>query len=374
MTIDPRRPNAAPASPDRIPHTESFAPVKLPAGVLAKVGESFAVALSALQRLLATLEPLATGQQSVLTAALAEVARLEQLGLQIQELARVLARDAPVVPERLDLARAARQAMAEWAATARRLGVRLAGPREPFELDVNAAVLEQLLDLGLEYALHIGSGVEVSAGSQGLPPHPVLTIRVQRRQPSSGRAEEDDLNEIHWLLFVQLARAMGLEPQRTVTAQTVTLRLGFPATGTSAVGDGDVGAALLPRTAPAAGHRVLLIEPHEMARVHAHQLMRDVGMRVDAVTNLERAHACLRDGVPDVVVTGIPVSDRQCEALLTEIRAAQPRLRVIELVDDNDAFAISVPGSDSPARVGRHDLARTLMSALSQELDAAWPT
>ena len=121
MTFEPRHPFAAPGSPDRIPHAESFASVKLPAGVLAKVGESFAVALSALQRLLATLEPLAPGQQSVLTAALAEIARLEQLGLQIQELARVparvLARDAPLMPERLDLARAARQAMAEWAAT-----------------------------------------------------------------------------------------------------------------------------------------------------------------------------------------------------------------------------------------------------------------
>ena len=374
MTFDPCHPFAAPGSPDQVPHAESFAPVKLPAGVLAKVGESFAVALSALQRLLATLEPLAPGPQSVLTAALAEVARLEQLGLQIQELARVLARDAPLIPERLDLARAARQAMAEWATTARRMGVRLAGPREPFELDVNAAVLEQLLDLGLEYALHIGSGVEVNAVAQGLPAHPVLTIRVQRRHPTSASADEDDLNEVHWLLFVQLARAMGLEPQRTVTSQTVTMTLGFPVAGPQAAGDGEFGAALLPRTAPTAGHRVLLIEPREIARVHAHQLMRAVGMRVDAVTHIERARACLRDGVPDVVVTGVPVSDRECEALLNEIRAAQPRLRVIELVDDNDAFAISVPGSDSPARVGRHDMARTLMSALSQELDAAWPT
>ena len=67
MTIDPRHPPVAPGSHDRIPRAERFAPIKLPAGVLAKVGESFAVALSALQRLLATLEPLAPGQQSVLT-------------------------------------------------------------------------------------------------------------------------------------------------------------------------------------------------------------------------------------------------------------------------------------------------------------------
>jgi hypothetical protein len=55
------------------------------------------------------------------------------------------------------------------------------------------------------------------------------------------------------------------------------------------------------------------------------------------------------------------------------VRAAQPRLRVIELVDDDNAFAFSAPGSDSPARVGRHDMARTLVLAVSQELDAAWP-
>jgi len=41
--------------------------------------------------------------------------------------------------------------------------------------------------------------------------------------------------------------------------------------------------------------------------------------------------------------------------------------------DDDDAFSFSVPGSDVPARVGRHDLARTLTLALAQELDAAWP-
>jgi hypothetical protein len=73
------------------------------------------------------------------------------------------------------------------------------------------------------------------------------------------------------------------------------------------------------------------------------------------------------------VVTGIPVDDARCAALLESLRAEQPRLCVIELVVDDDAFSFSVPGSDMPARVGRHDLARTLTLALAQELDAAWP-
>src|SRR4029079_4680661 len=67
------------------------------------------------------------------------------------------------------------------------------------------------------------------------------------------------------------------------------------------------------------------------------------------------------------------VDDERCAALLESLRAEQPGLCVIELVDDDDAFSFSVPGSDVPARVGRHDLARTLTLALAQELDAAWP-
>ena len=49
----------------------------------------------------------------------------------------------------------------------------------------------------------------------------------------------------------------------------------------------------------------------------------------------------------------------------------QPRLRVVELVDDDSAFALSLPGSGA-ARIGRHDLARTLVPAVTQELDAAY--
>ena len=373
MSFDTRHADAAVHSDDSSSHPDRLVPVKLPASVLAKVGESFAGTLCAVLRSLATLGPLPQAQQGALDAGLAEIARLEQLGVQIQELARVLAGDAPVAPERVDLARAARQALSEWTRAAQLKGIRLTGPREPFELDVNAAVLEQLLDLGIEYALHIGSRIEVNTGMQGQPPHPMLTIEVARPQSPPAGGGEEDFNELHWLLFVQLARAIGLVPQRLAVGQTVTLMLGFR--DAEAVGPADAAAspATLPRTATAAGRRVLLIEPKELARVHAHRLLNEVGMRVDSVATTDQARAGLRDGPPDVVVTGVPVNDAKCADLLDEVRAAQPRLRVIELVDDDNAFAFSVPGSDSPARVGRHDMARTLALAVSQELDAAWP-
>jgi hypothetical protein len=370
MSFDARHPDVATHSLDPARHPARLVPAKLSPSVLAKVGESFAGALSALQRSLSTLGPLAPGQQPLLDAGLAEIARLEQFGVQIQGLARMLAGDVPPAPERVDLTRAAREALIEWTRVAGVKGTRLAATGEPVELEVNAAALAQLLDLGLEYALAIGSHIDVGTQTLGKWARPMLTIRVQRQTPSADGG--DDFKELYWLLFEQLARAIGLVPERLEVGETVTVTLGFPDTGTWGAGDAAVSPA--PRTTSAAGRRVLLVEPRERARVSAYQLMRDVGMRVDSVATIEQARAGLHDDPPDVVVTGVPVADAECGALLDEARAAQPRLRVIELVDDNNAFAFSVPGSlDSPARVGRHGMARTLVLAVSQEIDAAWP-
>lgn len=371
MSFDARHPDAAIHSRETIPYSARLVPARVPASVLAKVGETFAGALSQLQQVLAALGWLAPPQQSVLDAGLAEIARLEQLGVQIQELARVLAGDAPMAPERVDLARAAREALAEWKQAAQRRGVELRGPVESFELEVDAAVLEQLLDLGLEYALNIGSRIEVDAGRQGIPPHPMLTIQVQRSQELSGAGADEDFNELHWLLFAHLARAVGLAPQRVAAGQTVTLMLGFPSSDAPGEAESEPSQAQLPRSAPVVGRRVLLLEPQDAVRVYANRLMREVGMQVDATATIGQARASLRDGAPDVVVTGMSVDDLGVAALLDDVRAARPRLRVVELVDDDNAFSFSEPGSDSPARVGRNDMAQTLVRAISQELDAA---
>ena len=367
--FDARHPEFAIPGSDSSPRIAGLVPVKVAPVVLASIGESFAGSLSALQRSLATLPALPAAEQTVLESALAEIARLEQFGVQIQELARVLGGDAPMIRERIDLAQAAREALAEWTRAAQSHHASLHGPSEPFELEVNGAALAQLLDLGLEYALHVGSSVAVSAGVSGIPAQPTLSITAQRSKP----ATPVGVDQLHWLLFKQLGRAVGLEPRRLENGETVKLTLGFPDADAATVSDVAASPAQLPRTATAAGRLVLLIEPRDIARVHAYRLMSDAGMRVDAVTNVETARAGLHNGPPDAVITGIAVDDERCSALLDDIRAAQPRLRVIELVDDDDAFSFSVPGSDSPARVGRHDMERTLMRAVSQELDAAWP-
>ncbi|MCE9656991.1 MAG: hypothetical protein K8R60_00400 [Burkholderiales bacterium] len=369
---DARHPDTAIRTTPAPASTARMVPIKVPAAVLARVGESFAGSLAGLHGSLRALGPLGPDAQPALDAALAEIARLEQLGLQIQELARVLGGDVPLTHEHVDLAAASRNALAEWSRAARAQAIALSGPAAPFELDVNAPALAQLLDLGIEYAMSIGSSIEIATGPHGIPPQPALVLRVVRASPVPKAASEEDFEEIHWLLFVQLARAIGLTPHRLAVADTVTLSLAFPATDATPETAGTSTVDALTRTANAAGRRVLLLEPQDIFRVRAHRLLREAGLWIDAVTNLDAARAAVKDAAPDAVVTGIPAGEPGCEALLAEIRALQPRLRVIELVDDDDAFAFSAPGTDSPARVGRHDMERTLARAMSQELDAAW--
>ncbi len=367
---DARHPDFSAHAGTSPPLLPGLAPIRISPDLFAKVGESFAASLSSLQRTLAALDVAAPDLNARLDTVAHEVARLEQFGVQIQQLARLLSSKAPLVRERIDLAATARSALAEWHRVARAGQAATSGSSAAAGPEVNAAAMAQLLDLGIEYVLHEGAAIEVDVSPQGPAAPAMLTIRARRAQPADGLAAESD--EVHWLLFVQLARAIGLTPRRLPAGDTLSLTLTFPEAGDRPGGDAPPSPAL-PHTASAAGRRVLLIEPHDFVRVQAYRLLREVGVMVDASVSIEQARKGRRGTAPDAVITGIPASDPGCAAWLDELRAEQPRLRVIELVDDDDAFALSDPGSDSPGRIGRHDLERTLTQALAQELDAAWP-
>ena len=349
MTTGSPPPHAA-ASP---PATD-LVRARVPPEVLAKVGETFAATAFDLQRRIAGLGGIAREQRGAeLRGVRDELGRLEHFGVQVQQVARVLSGEGRAALETFDLAAAARQTLTAWAAAAQRRGVRLEGPTEPIFVAAVPAVVEQLLDLALDYALRIGTQVELDAALQGEPARPMLTLHVDCAEAHGGGNDFDDL---HWQLFALLARACHLTAQRVAVGRSVTLMLGFAAR------DG---------AAPQARRPAKLLEPRDPTRLQAHRLLQAAGLRVDAAATIEQAHAALRDHRPDTFVTGVPVAEPECAALIDALRAVQPRLRVIELVDDDSAFALSVPGSDQAGRVGRRDLARTLVAAVSQELDAA---
>jgi CheY-like chemotaxis protein len=360
--------NPSPLSP-LAPAVAQLAAARVAPEVLAKVGEAYAAALWGLQQQLGGVSADTPAGVAALDAARAELARLEHLGVQIQGVARVLAGEGRVDAEPFDLAAAARQALEARRAQAQRRGIRLEGPTEPMPVEAVAGVVEQLLEMALDVALRLGERFAVGAGMQGQPPRPMLTLHVER--PAGTAPDDAEFDDLRWLLFGTLARAAGFVPQRVAVGSVVVLMLGFPL----AAGAADPALrspALLPRTPVASGRRVLLVEPHEPTRVLAHRLMHEVGMAVDAATSVSQARMLVGEAAPDVLVIGQPSDAGDAAAFVDLLRTRQPRLRVLELVDDDDAFAFSLPGSGRPGRVGRGTLARTLVSAISEEVDAAW--
>lgn len=348
---------------------------KVPPELLGKVGESFAMALHQLnRRVLAVPDADSKARRSALARLSEETERLEQLGVQIQRVARVLAGTGMAEPETLDLAAAARAAVEGWASTAQRKGVQLSAPTAPVQLEAVAGVVEQLLDLALDVALRIGERVEVNAYQQGGPLPPMISLEIRRPVGEAPLAVGDDgLDDLHWQLFTALARAHGLSPHCTTMGQTLTLMLSFPVSQL-AFDEPVWPAEPAPRTTAVAGHLVLLVEPDDLTRLHADQLLSAAHVRVDMAASLAQARVGFRKRVPDALILGVPLSDDEAVAFVEELRRLQPRLHIIELVDNDTVFDLPLPGSGVPARVSRHDLDRTLLAAVAQELDLdlAW--
>ena len=356
------------ARTDKLVPDRALGPTLIRPALLGKVGGRFAAALCTLRLSFASMPPLPAGPADVMKIGLVELARLEHLGVHIQQIAHMLGGDRPIVTEHIDLSRAAGEALTRWKQPTQ--GLKPSGPAAPLFVDVDAAVLVQLLDLALEDALHGGTEVGIAVTMQGTPARPVLSITSQRAaEPAVDDAGGD---ELQGLLFSTLARVVGLAPRCRVDGRTITWSLGFRGADVARAPGGVSGTAEVTRTASVAGRHVLLIEPGEMVRLLAFRLMEDAGMRVDAFARIDRARASLQIGAPDVVVIGLPVDDASSSGFLDDARAAQPRLRVIQLVDDDDAFSFSVPSSNRPAQIGRQGLEHTLVDAVAEELDAAW--
>ncbi len=341
-----------------------------PARLLSATGEVFAAGLSRLGIDQLDLSGASPGARAAIESVRARLERLEQIGILIQEVGHIAEGTSPLPRERIDLAAAARATVAEQSARPSNAGKRIVCTGRTLELEVNAAALSLLLDLGVTHAVSLGDQVTVGAGWSSGAVHPVLSIHVARRprelQTLAGNEEPDQFS---WLLFCHLAGAVGWAGHRREDGVHVTLTLAFPSELTQGT-DADTGPGA--RTSSAAGRHALVVEPREVVRIAALRLLQQAGLDVHPAANVVQARAALATRLPDVLVVGIDPQDPGWRELIDEARASQPRLRVVQLVDDDDAFDFSAPGVDHPARVSRHALERTLLPAVAQELDAAW--
>jgi hypothetical protein len=150
------------------------------------------------------------------------LADLEQLGLRLQEVVRVLAAPARTGLEPVDLGLAVLQARAEWAAPLRRGGLDWVGPEESVDVMANPAVLKQLLDLALGHAIGLGRRLEFRLRFFGQPAQAKLLIAAVTPGSEPFASLPGDAAEWHWVLLAALAVRAGVVAERQVQAQGVS--------------------------------------------------------------------------------------------------------------------------------------------------------
>jgi hypothetical protein len=202
--------------------------LQAPPKLLAKVGEAFATSLAVLQ------EQLRNGDPHDFEAGLAELARLENLGLQVQQLARMMSHDGTQSAEAIDLGDALSRAIAMWSPSAEARGVTLSQPdATTARVQVDPAVLEQLLDLAIELALEAGDSLAVRVRPQPASRQVLLLIDVHHGGPitsaASGAAAEDEgADNLRWLMLHQVARSGGIGARREHSGSMLSVALTFP--------------------------------------------------------------------------------------------------------------------------------------------------
>ena len=363
--FDARHPDTPRMSVDpEAPHR--LAPTRVDPALLAKVGDTFAASLSSLQSALAALDS-AADRQARVADAVAECARLEQIGIRIQKIGRMLDAHASQKSERVDLRDAAQAAVSRWQPARERELIVTPDPGRAIEVDVDPAALVELIELAVCQGLELGAPVELRCAPADAWSPPTFSLLVRRRV--SAGAGEQDAEPLHWLLFAHLAHAFGLAPRRIVDGPLLTVSVALPArtsSGAQVAAPSPLTDAP-PRTPPIGRRHVLLVEPDEATRFAALALMRSAGLDVDPAATIEQASESLHHRPPDIVVVGLRDAASRGD-LIERARAAQPRLHVVELIDDDDAFEFAAD-ADHPARVGRHELARTLLAAMAQGVE-----
>lgn len=170
--------------------------------------------------------------QALQTAGLApsvrqELGTLENLGLQLQSLARVAAGRGRMGPERIDLGLALMQLRAEWDPALKARGAVLEGHVDSLEIRVCAGVFKQAADLAIAHALTLGTRLHGSASLRGDPPLPTLEIAAALPSQELFGVSPEALDELHWSLLAVLCAEVGVRLERGVEGHQVFLRLGF---------------------------------------------------------------------------------------------------------------------------------------------------
>lgn len=265
-----------------------------------------------------------------------------------------------------DVAHAALTARAEWL-RARGVGVRQAFA--PAMTYADAGLLYQLVDELLLWVGQLGADISVSVeparGTRG----PRLQV-ISQRQPAS--APSAVWRGVRWVLWHQLARALGAQSELDLQDQHVRVRVQLPAATEDQLAR-SVDESVEPSTVSAAiqGCRVLIIAASARRRAQCLQTLAGYGLVLDAAAGAHQAQQLALQRLPDAIVydRSLPASELARLRRHLNERSGAPAA-FIEILDEDAGadFRTSTQGGESTGHVRAEAIGHSLGPALVFEL------
>lgn len=358
-------------------------------GLLAQVGRELAEPLTAALERVTTFSTTGRIDRQGLKALRDEIDRARQAGLLCQQMARLASGRIKQSHERVHLTHTLQSVLAYRARELQNHGIQLSQALHPAEVRLDASMLFAMLNALIDWWMPFAQGavsLDVSMGTW--PEHARLQCKVCHHpsdQPlrvngpaiagieASDEASGDRLDNLHWRLFDQTARTLGLVVQRKTNATHVHVMVDFPCTVTARLESlshedmpGDFADSI--NSKPLAGSHVLVMSQRRDLRVQVRECLKSMGLVLDFAGSVAEAVAFCREGLPHALVFESALRTPRFEYLMADIRREVPEFVFIEVLDEGRTFEIATVSDTGMARIGRDAILSSLPSALVYEL------
>lgn len=353
--------DTAPAPPD--PHAPSWQ------DMLRQLSDEVATSLDSAAEQLTRLDQLEPGLVRSLSSVHEAVERARQASMAARHVLRLCEDPPPQRREVLnlaDVAHAALTARAEWL---RRRHVNVRQALVQALAYVDSSLLYQLVDELLVWFGQLGADISISVepvrGAGGALLQVTSQCQPSRASPAAWRG-------VRWVLWHQLARALGAQSELDLQDRHVRVTVRLPAV-TEAQLAHSVEESVEPSSVSAAiqGCRVLIVSASAQRRALCLQTLAGYGLILDSASNLHQAQQLVLQRQPDALVYDDSLAASDVARLRAQVheQSGTPAA-FIEIVDEEGIadFQTSTQGVASTGHVRASAIHHSLGPALVFEL------
>lgn len=348
--------------------------------LVSQVGAEIAAPLTAALERIHALTATGKIDRAGLRALRDEVEQARQVGMIGQQLTRFASGRVRQSHEVLQLEEVLKNVLALRSRETQARGIALKPQLKSARVIVDASLLFSLLNATLDWALaNAHAHVDFTIDFKPWPAYARLTCRFANRpadQPDDETVTasvQPRLDSLTWRLIEQTAWTMGLNVERKDGGGQSALVFEFPKTAGEEMegltaSEVDETSAHSGNSKALAGSHVLVVASRRELRVLVRDALRNMGMLVDFVANIEEAASFCKEGLPHAIIFESIQRGQRFRTFADEIRGEVPEFVFVEILEQGTLFEMSGTNGATMARIGRDVVAASLPAALMFEL------